>query len=275
MMQLTQQHAFACGSAVAWTGATPSGGAIHAPERIVVLHGLGSGSREFHYLADHVALRNRWLIFIDAPGHGDSDRPDGWTYTIEDQADLLAEVIRSIAPTPVVLVGHSMGGSTAISIASRYPGLVSNLIVAEPNLDPGSGTLSNHIARQPETRFVARGYHALAYQTEREAARGDLVASRFLITLRQASPVALHRSAVSLRAERSPTFREQLEALAIPRTMITGARTEPLVPPILDPAIRQDSISDAGHVMMIENPAGFADAVARAVAEGDDDTRDG
>ncbi|HYH13512.1 MAG TPA: alpha/beta hydrolase, partial [Thermomicrobiales bacterium] len=104
-------------------------------------------------------------------------------------------------------------------------------------------------------------------QTEREAGRGDIVATRFLDTVKQASPVALHRSAVSLRANRSPTLREQLEALAIPRTVIWGAETPPLTPPLANPAIRHELIPDAGHVMMIENPEGFADAIGRALLE--------
>lgn len=267
MSELTLHRTVVDGISIAWTRHTPRDDTGHAGSSVVFLHGLGSSSREFHYLADHPALRDRSLFFLDAPGHGTSDRPADWTYSIEDHADLLARAIERIASPPVVLAGHSMGGSIAIAIAARHPGTASRLIVAEPNLDPGTGTLSGHIARQSEARFVSRGYRALVYQTEREAARGESVASRFLDTLRLSSPIALHRSGVSLRAYRSPTLRDLLERLQIPRTVIWGGKTLPLTPPLANPAIRHELIPGAGHVMMIENPEGFADAIGRALME--------
>jgi pimeloyl-ACP methyl ester carboxylesterase len=251
---------------IAWIAGTPE--APTDDPTIVVLHGLGSSSREFTYLAAAPGFEHRRLILVDIPGFGDSDGPDGWTYTMEAQADLLAALLEQVADVPAALVGHSMGGSIGIALATRHPALVERLIVAEPNLDPGTGLLSGHIARQPEAAFIERGYRRLLYQTRREAARGSLVAGRFLATLEQASPVALHRSAVSLRADRSPTFRELLEALTTPRTLLWGAHTPPLDPPLADPTIAVDVIPDAGHVMMTEQPAAFAEAILRGIADG-------
>ena len=240
---------------------------VSTPESppVLFIHGLGSSSREMLYLAEDDALHKRTVLFVDLPGFGESDKPGSWSYSVEDQADLLATVIRTLVPGPVAIVGHSMGGSTAIATATRHPDVVDRLIVAEPNLDSGTGELSGHIARQEESKFVDRGYRALVYQIRRSAERGDTVASRFLVTLLQASPIALHRSAVSLRSERSPTLREQFEALHIARAMVSGARTPPLIPPLADPTITHYLIADAGHVMMIENPDAFAIAVSSAL----------
>jgi pimeloyl-ACP methyl ester carboxylesterase len=253
------------GIGVAWLGTSP--GEARSGDPVAVLHGLGSSSREFEYLAQVPGIARRPVILVDFPGFGDSDKPDGWSYAMEDQADLVATLLRQVAASRVTLVGHSMGGSIAIALAHRHPELVERLVVAEPNLDPATGSLSGHIARQPEAAFVARGYQRLLYQTRREAARGDLVAQRFLVTLEQASPVAIHRSAASLRADRSPTFREQLESLPIPRTLVWGVRTPPLDPLLADPAIAVEAIPDAGHVMMTEQPDAFAAAIARALGD--------
>src|SRR5665811_2267936 len=166
---------------------------------------------------------------------------------------------------PLDRIGHSMGGSISIALAWRRPDLVDRLIVAEPNLDPGLGDLSAHIARQTEDRFFNRGYAALVYQTQRQAARRDRVAARFLVTLKQASPVALHRGSVSLLAERDPTFREIFESLTIPRATITGDRTPPVAPPLSDPELTHFIVENAGHLMMIDNPSGFATALRVAL----------
>lgn len=265
-MPLSPRRTDIDGIDVAWTEATPAVPADRLP--VAILHGLGSSSREFTWLAALRDFAHRRLVMIDIPGFGDSDKPDAWSYAIEAQADLIAMLLDQVPDGPVALVGHSMGGSIGIALVSRHPRLVDRLIVAEPNLDPGTGSLSGHIARQSEPGFVRRGYDRLIYQTQREAARGDRVAGRFLVTLKQASPLAMHRAAVSLRAGRAPTFREQLESLAIPRTLIWGANTPPLEPPLLDPAIAIETIPDAGHVMMTEQPAAFADAVSRALDDG-------
>lgn len=265
-MPLTRHRTEIDGIGIAWIEATPVD-AIDAPP-VVVLHGLGSSSREFTYLTGVPGLDRRRLILVDIPGFGDSDKPANWTYAMEAQADIIAALVGRVAISPVALVGHSMGGSIAIALAHQHPELVQRLIVAEPNLDPGTGTLSGHIARQPEASFAARGYQRLVYQTRREAARGDRVAGRFLVTLEQASPVALHRCAVSLRADREPTFRARLERLSIPRTLVWGALTPPLDPPLADPAIEVEVIPDAGHVMMTEQPAAFAAAILHALDDG-------
>lgn len=50
-----------------------------------------------------------------------------------------------------------MGGAVAITLASERPDLVSALVVAEANLDPGGGSLSRSIAAQSEADYVAEG----------------------------------------------------------------------------------------------------------------------
>lgn len=156
-----------------------------------------------------------------------------------------------------------MGGSIAIALADTRPDLVTRLTVAEPNLDPGRGTLSNHIIRRPESEFVERGYAMLVRGMQQQANRGDTNAAIFLGTVLQASPIALHRAATSLLAERTPSFREQFMHARIPRTFIAGARSYDVDPSDLTPhGIAFVEIPNAGHVMMDDAPNAFAQAVA-------------
>jgi pimeloyl-ACP methyl ester carboxylesterase len=265
MRPLVARHAAVDGITLSWH--ERSGHDRNAPT-IVFLHGLGASSRDFWWLAHHPALALKRLLAIDAIGHGGSEGPPGAPCTIEQHAALVAALLQEISPSPVTLVGHSMGGSMAILVACRHATLVARLVVAEPHLDPGVGTFSGHIARQSEERFAARGYPALVYQTERAAVRGDTVAAGFLPSLREASPIVMHRSAVSLRAERSPTFREHLLAARMPRMMLWGDRTPPLSPPLVSTAVRQVTIPAAGHHMMLDNPDGFAGAIRDAIDTG-------
>lgn len=232
------------------------------------LHGLGSSAiHAFAEVARHPALAGTVSLLINLPGHGLSGGPEGWAYTMEGQAEIVNGILREIVGQPVTLVGHSMGGTVAIACAVRSPEGVGRLIVAEPSLDPHFGPLSAHIANQREERFVCAGYAALVRVTERQARRNDAAAQAFLPSLRLASPVAMHRSATSLLEARSPAFRQQLRELAIPKTVISGDRSAPFEPPLDDGRLMGYVVRDAGHVMMADNPAGFAAAVAVALVD--------
>jgi pimeloyl-ACP methyl ester carboxylesterase len=83
------------------------------------------------------------VVRYDHRGHGGSaPAPDG-TATIAQVADDLAELITERVPTgPVVLVGHSMGGMTAMALAERHPDLFASRIAAVGLVATSSGGLS-------------------------------------------------------------------------------------------------------------------------------------
>jgi len=229
---------------------------------LVFVHGLGcAGSCDYPRVAADPALRDRRMLLVDLLGAGFSDRPAVFGYSVEDHARVLAELVDGLGLGPVDLYGHSMGGAVAIALAALRPGRVARLCVCEPNLVPGGGFFSSPIAAEDEARYVARG-HGLTVAAARE--QGNLVWAGSLLTW---SPLAVHRSAVSLVRGSSPTWLEQLAALTIPRSGIYGARSLP------DPdAARLERIGvplrvvpDAGHSVAWENPSGLAQVIAEVL----------
>ncbi len=131
----------------------------------VFLHGLGSSSIDiFPEIVSQPSMRSARSVLIDLPGFGHSTAPEIWSFSLEDQATFVAGVVEETELPPIDVIGHSMGGSVAIALTARRPDLVNRLIVAEPNLDPGVGDLSVHIARQKENGFGKRGFDALVAQ---------------------------------------------------------------------------------------------------------------
>ncbi|MEA3310154.1 MAG: alpha/beta fold hydrolase [Chloroflexota bacterium] len=78
---------------------------------------------------------------VDLPGYGESPRLPERT-TITAYADLLAEFIAQVSDGPVVLVGHSMGGMTSVTLALRHRVLVERMVLLSPTI---TGRLTTYI----------------------------------------------------------------------------------------------------------------------------------
>ncbi|RMB58829.1 alpha/beta fold hydrolase [Tessaracoccus antarcticus] len=98
------------------------------PERIVFIHGLFGQGKNFTSIATAISdVATSWLV--DQPNHGRSP----WTvdFTLDQQADLVADWLRVTVPGPATVVGHSLGGKVGMRLALRHPELVSRLMVVD------------------------------------------------------------------------------------------------------------------------------------------------
>lgn len=73
---------------------------------------------------------NRRVVSIDLPGHGGSEKPkDG--YAPEEQADRIAAALREVGVDRALVVGQSLGGAIATTVAERHPELVRGVVVMD------------------------------------------------------------------------------------------------------------------------------------------------
>jgi len=70
------------------------------------------------------------VVAIDLPGHGASGR-DRAAWTLEAYADDVATVVETLDLSPVVLVGHSMGGPVSLLAAARLGARVESVVCAD------------------------------------------------------------------------------------------------------------------------------------------------
>ncbi|WOC11310.1 alpha/beta fold hydrolase [Gordonia sp. MP11Mi] len=124
--------ALAVRSVITGPDTDPSGqswGRTSTPELTVIfVHGFTLRMASWHFqrygLAQRWADRRIKMVFYDQRGHGASDLVPRSSSTMAQLGDDLDAVIRTMAPTgPVVLVGHSMGGMSIMSLARRNPRL--------------------------------------------------------------------------------------------------------------------------------------------------------
>lgn len=89
---------------------------------VVLLHGF-LGSKEIWEQTSNALRKNLRVICIDLPGHGQSDC-FGYVHRMDLMAGAVKAVLDKLRLKKYVLIGHSMGGYTALAFAELYPDLV-------------------------------------------------------------------------------------------------------------------------------------------------------
>jgi pimeloyl-ACP methyl ester carboxylesterase len=94
---------------------------------IVLLHGYLENKMMWQYFIPKFTPKNR-VVSIDLLGHGDSESL-GYIHTMEDQSEMVFTILKNLKIKKATLIGHSMGGYVALAFASRYPKMISKLVL--------------------------------------------------------------------------------------------------------------------------------------------------
>lgn len=101
---------------------------IGTGEPFIILHGLFGSSDNWLTIAKQLS-ENYSFHLIDARNHGKSPHTNEFGY--DNMAMDVREYIQDHNLKNIVLMGHSMGGKTAMKIALEYPMRVQKLIIAD------------------------------------------------------------------------------------------------------------------------------------------------
>ncbi|XP_012597683.1 sn-1-specific diacylglycerol lipase ABHD11 isoform X1 [Microcebus murinus] len=97
---------------------------------IVFLHGLLGSKTNFKSIAKALAQQTgRRVLTVDARNHGDSPHSPDMSY--EAMSQDLQGLLPQLGLVPCVLVGHSMGGKTAMLLSLQRPELVERLVAVD------------------------------------------------------------------------------------------------------------------------------------------------
>ncbi len=158
-------------------------GPPEATETIVFLHGLGGSQSTWASVLGNFAETYR-IAAVDLPGHGASDKPspESIDYSIPNLAGRIGELLEKLELAPAVLVGHSLGGATALHLALDRPKLVRALVLVDTAAlgSEISGELLDRVESEP-SRDEARRLLELFFENRRfvlERGIDDMFAAR-------------------------------------------------------------------------------------------------
>jgi 2-succinyl-6-hydroxy-2,4-cyclohexadiene-1-carboxylate synthase len=242
---------------------------------LVLLHGFTGCVDGWAPHFQEFATRFR-VVAVDLLGHGRSDAPaDPRRYGIEQSAADVLAVLDRLAIERAHLLGYSMGGRLALSIAATAQERISALVLvsASPGLRADAerrsraeqdAALADAIERDGVSAFVDRWERRPIFATQERlpaAVRDTLRAHRLQHTAR-----GLANSLRGMGQGVQPSFADRLPFLRIPTLLVAGeldARYCALGVEMRDliPGARLVIVPVAGHAVQLERPEMFRQCV--------------
>ncbi|MCP4410292.1 MAG: pimeloyl-ACP methyl ester esterase BioH [Gammaproteobacteria bacterium] len=239
---------------------------------MVLLHGWGLHSAVWGSVLPSLERHYR-MTCLDLPGHGKS----GLNPKLDD-LDTLCEHLHQRLPSPISLVGWSLGGLIALAYALRYPMSVQRLVLVAatprfvtaddwPAATPGK-TL-NTFAESLKRDYQLTIHRFLALQVRSsERAPGTLRQLRQALAEYPPHPPAMD---AGLKLLRETDLRDQLPALRCATRLILGERdilvpkdcAEQIVSRLSDGAYM--IIPGAGHAPFLSHPDEFNNALLQCL----------
>ena len=95
---------------------------------LIILHGVFGSSDNWKTLANHLMITFE-VYLVDQRNHGLSPHSDDFNYQV--MTDDLKELLHDEQIEKCILLGHSMGGKTAMNFAVQYPEKIMKLIIVD------------------------------------------------------------------------------------------------------------------------------------------------
>ncbi|HEX5661226.1 MAG TPA: alpha/beta hydrolase [Polyangiales bacterium] len=85
---------------------------------LVFLHGFPSSSFDYHLVLPRLA-QDRRVVLVDLPGFGFSDKPERYSYSLFEQADVVEGLLTRLQLEDAHLIAHDLGVSIACELLAR------------------------------------------------------------------------------------------------------------------------------------------------------------
>ncbi len=232
------------------------------PDMLFFLHGLGCSKDSFHHIWNRTDFADYSVLAIDLIGFGDSAKSNDFSYTLEAQARVCAELLAEFSDRRLHIVAHSMGGAVALLLPDEILNSAETFTNVEGNLigaDCGVG--SRKIISVPPDVFESEILPELRAEF---ASLGEDYAA-----IDSTTADALYRSAESLVSwSDSNKLLETFLALSCRKAYFYGAENSahPTVERVGH--VPKVEIKRSGHFPMNDNPEDFYNELHRFVAVG-------
>lgn len=235
-----------------------------AGDPVIFLHGVGCTVRSLEPQLEALAASRR-VIAVDSRGHGLSDRTYG-RMSVRDYADDVLAVMSELGICQAPVVGVSMGGTIAMTMALAAPERVTRLVLADTfaraDADMAAGM------QGVSSVALTHGMHAAAEQVKPATFCAAAITEQrpyvrdFHEQFAAMDPYAF---SIAMNAIAELDLLDDLSRISVPTLVLIGAedvltgleRSEAIAVAVPNAELRV--IEKAGHLSNLDEPGAFTD----------------
>ncbi|MEX2597294.1 MAG: alpha/beta hydrolase [Salibacteraceae bacterium] len=234
---------------------------------IIFLHGFLENCSMWKKIVPELQNRYR-VVCIDLPGHGKSECI-GYVHTMDEMAEAVFKVVRTLKLRKVTMIGHSMGGYVALAFAERFPDNVKSLVLYQSTAKADSDERKNNrnraieLVKQNHKSFVRKAVPQLFRPVNRKKFKTEMDWAK-----NEALSTPVQGIIAALGGMRDRPNREILLKFPPYSIHIVAADKDPIIAyndmvelASISDQVRLHTIKGCGHMSYIENPeatiAGF------------------
>jgi len=218
---------------------------------IFLIHGLGCSKDSFHHIWNISDFDDYSILALDLAGFGESSKSKKFSYTMEAQARICAEILTKFSYKKLHIVAHSMGGAVALLLPDDILNETKTFTNVEGNLiGADCGIISRKIISVPPAVFESDIYPELR---DKFNSFGKGYAA-----IDSTSADVLYKSAESLIAwSDSNKLLEKFLGLSCRKAYFFGDENTDLLSVTRIGEVQKVRIKQSGHFSMNDNPKAF------------------
>jgi len=232
---------------------------------VVFLHGLFGRARNLGFLQRQVA-RTRQTLALDLRSHGESP------HAPLDYPAMAQDVMETLAhhnALPAILIGHSMGGKTAMIAALSHPEQITGLLIADmapARTGHGQSDFAQDMLRIafPQSLTRPQAMSLLAEQTESRPIQ-DLMLQNIRLGETPGWNIGMAEIVNAISIIENWPYVPEGHTYPGPTCFVRGEHS-PYVRPEHEPVMRAlfpnaqfHTVENAGHWLHVENPPRFTE----------------
>jgi pimeloyl-ACP methyl ester carboxylesterase len=240
---------------------------------LLLVHGFGASLETWYDIAPALSKRVR-LVRLDLKGFGLSDKPRDANYTLDEQAEIVAEFVDRLALSRLVICGHSYGGAVAFLALTKLrermaPGRLVGLILIDAASYAQRLPFFVSNLRNPVMRFLAENFTTPEWRVRYVLNRifvdksrvDDARVDRYARFLRLPNAqYAIAKVAEQVVPPNTDEVSGHLKTIGLPTLVIWGA-SDPTIPVAFAHRLKNDIASarllilpNVGHIPHEEKP---------------------
>jgi 3-oxoadipate enol-lactonase len=232
---------------------------------LTLSHPIGSNRQVWDALLPGLTNRYRVLAY-DLRGHGQDRREDG-VGTVDAIADDVLRLWDELGIVQSHFVGLSLGGCIGVALAHRHPQRMHSLTVANARLEVDGAAAAMWLQRADQAQ--RKGLASMAEGTLARWFTPPFLAHRpeVVETVRQALLATTPQGfAAAARALAGMQQAQRLPSLAVPTLFLSGRDDQAVGTALVRQYAQRNptfefAVLDGPHLLHLENPVGFLDAV--------------